>query len=217
MEGMMKNLDIVFRVFYALFLVAGYMAMAVLKGLFLNETPYWKGICAVCGLIVYIVAIGTILIAHRNASRSFWELILAFAAPYILYALLFFSFDWASKELWRFTGAFQFISIAGGFILGIVLSPLIAVIIGSHTGKETLDMTVFGFRFIDSIGLKAFGAVLAAGFTLALVFFSSVIVTEIRDLIVVKKIFFYLLLLNSTALFAYYAYTMTTFHAGTRP
>lgn len=216
-KAMTKHLDIIFSIFYGLFLTAGYMAMAVLKGLFRDEAPYWKGGLAVCGLIVYIVAIGTVLVAHRNAARPMWELYLAFAAPYVLYALLFLSFDWKSKELWRFTGAFQFLSIAGGFILGIVLSPLIAVAVGSFTGREALDYTVFGFRFIHGIGLKDFATVLGAGFVAALIYFAGLLVTEIGALGTARKVFFYIILLNATALFAYYAYTMTTFHAGTRP
>jgi hypothetical protein len=211
---MTLHFDTVFRILFALFLTAGYLIMAFLKGLFHEQAPCWKGIFAVSGLIIYIIAIATILMAHKNNSRPTWELALAFLAPFILYALLFFSFNWESKELWRFTGAFQFISVAGGFFLGIVLSPLIATVIGSVTGKEALDFTVFGLRFIDSLGLKAFAVVLAAGMITALIFFSSVLVVEIRGISMVKKVIFYLILLNSTSLFAYYTYTMTRFHIG---
>ncbi len=190
--------------------------MAVSRDLFLIQTAYWKRLMAVCGLVFYIVALGAILISHRNSARPLWELPLAFMAPYLLYAILFLSFDLSSKELWRFTGAFQFISISGGFFLGIILSPLIAVAIGSYTGREALDFSVLGFRFIGRIGLRAFGIVLGAGLVTALVYIAWLLVVEVREIIIMKKIFFYLALIASTALFAYYSYTLTKFAAGVK-
>ncbi len=212
----MKHFDMSLRVIIALLLIGGYIAMAVSRDLFLIQTAYWKRLMAVCGLVFYIVALGAILISHRNNARPLWELPLAFMAPYLLYAILFLSFDLSSKELWRFTGAFQFISIAGGFFLGIVLSPLIGAAIGPYTGREALDFTLLGFRFIDRIGLRAFGILLGAGLVTALVYVAWLLVAEIREIIIMKKIIFYLVLLGSTALFAYYSYTLTRFGTGVK-
>ncbi|MBP7734546.1 MAG: hypothetical protein KA369_01105 [Spirochaetes bacterium] len=212
----MKHFDTALRVIIALLLIGGYIVMAVSRDLFLIQTAYWKRLMAVCGLVFYIVALGAILISHRNSARPLWELPLAFMAPYLLYAILFLSFDPSSKELWRFTGAFQFISISGGFFLGIVLSPLIAVAIGSYTGREALDFTVLGFRFIDRIGLRAFGIVLGAGLLTALMYVTWLLVAEIREISIMKKIFFFLVLLGNTSLFAYYSYTLTRFGAGVK-
>lgn len=210
----MKHFDTSLRIIIALLFIGGYIAMAVSRDLFLIQTAYWKRLMAVCGLVFYIVALGAIMLSHRNSARPLWELPLAFMAPYLLYAILFLSFDLSSKELWRFTGSFQFISIAGGFFLGIVLSPLIAVAIGSYTASEALDFTILGFRFIDKTGLRAFGIVLGAGLVTALVYATWLLISEIHEVIIIKKIIFYLTLLGSTALFAYYSYSLTRFGAG---
>lgn len=211
---MWNYFDIIFRVCFFIFLISAYIATGFFKGLFNEQNPLWKDLLTGSGIIFYIVAAAAILISHRSGTRPFFELPVAFVMPYAVYALIFNSLDVSSKSMWNFTASFQFISIAGGFFIGIFLSPLIAIVIGKVSSSEAVDFTLFGIRFINKLGLNVFAIALFSGVAMAIVYFTGSFIEALDGIGITKKILFYVFLAECTGVIAFYTFTLTRFSTG---
>lgn len=111
-------------------------------------------------LIFTLVALGALMVMHRQDRRSSWELFAFLCYLPGLYALLGGTPAWAERTPWIFCGYFAMLIATGGFLLGIFLSPLLA-------SRDRPDRTGgwvwirFGMRFIhQGLGLTGFAIAL---------------------------------------------------------
>ena len=86
----------------------------------------WVSLPVVIGFVFYLVASVALQVAHAADGRSLFELLIAAAYPFLAYAVVFFRLDVGAASFWAFPGVFYFLMFTGGFILGTLLSPLLA-------------------------------------------------------------------------------------------
>jgi hypothetical protein len=122
-----------------------------------------------CGIVVYIVALGGLMVAHFSESRPSWELVLPLLFPFVLYQSLWGSFRIMDKDLWIFVGLFTFLQVTGGFVLGILVAPLVAAMTRPSERGGIRARVLLGIRAIRTRRLQVFGIVLSAGLLGALV------------------------------------------------
>ena len=118
------RIGIVFR-----YLLAVYCLLLFSLPFLFKQIPFGSpGVSLLTGaaLVFYIVSLGGLLIAHKTEGRPSWELSAVPIYPFAVYVLMYQSSDFGSRDFWTFNGVFTFLMIAGGFALGIFLSPLIA-------------------------------------------------------------------------------------------
>jgi len=210
-------MDAAARILAGAFLAAEYVAMAALTGFFAAGAPGWKRIAAGCGLVFYIVAIAALLLRHRELERPLWEIPAVLAMPFALSAALLRPPEWLSADLWRCAGALHFEMIAGGFFLGVLLSPLIASFSGAMSGRQAFEVSMAGLRYINSRRLAAFGVIMACGVGAALVAFAKAVLGHARDFPGGRRVAYIAAVFAATALVAKFTYAMTVFSRGGGP
>lgn len=117
----------------------------------------WVTLPVVFGFVFYFVASFALQVAHAADGRPLFELGIAAAYPYLVYVLVFFRLDVGDGAFWAFPGVFTFLMITGGFILGTILSPLLARRKG-HSWAAIGETVWSGLEFLK--GLKLFGSAL---------------------------------------------------------
>ncbi len=110
-------------------------------------------------LIACTVSTGALLAMHHQEKSSPVWLAAGLLYPLGIYVLLGGSPDWTEKLVWMFWGDFLGLTIIGGFLGGVFLSPVFASI-DSPTAKGIGEWIRVGVSFIRGLGL--------AGFALAL-------------------------------------------------
>jgi hypothetical protein len=81
---------------------------------------------AVAGLVFYVIGTIVLQMTQHKEGRSILSLVVLIGYPFLSFFLQFGSAEYMSREFWRYAGWTNFVMIEGGFMLGIVLSPLIA-------------------------------------------------------------------------------------------
>ena len=112
----------------------------------------WVSLPAVIGFVFYLVALVALQVAHAADGRPAFELLAVAAYPFLVYALVFFRLDYRTAAFLAFPGVFYFLMLTGGFILGTVLSPLLARRKGRDWGTIG-DAVWSGVEFLKSLGL----------------------------------------------------------------
>lgn len=121
-------------------------------------TKLWLTLPIVFGFVFYIVALFALQVAHAADGRPLFELAIAALYPYLVYALIFRRMDVGSRAFWAFPGVFMFLTITSGFILGTVLSPLLARRKG-HSWTAVGEMVWSGIEFLKRAGLFGSGLI----------------------------------------------------------
>lgn len=171
-----------------------------------------QALLAAAGIIAYLVASGALQVAHRKERRSAIELLAAAAYPAVVHGLMFLSLDLGARAFWVFYGSFQFLAVTGGFVLGIFLSPALALG-GSLTRDQVAGVVRFGLRFVERLNrLVAFGLVLFAGVVGALAFFTARLFRALGDLSSLQKAVFYAGFAIAVLVVMRFAYRHTTFN-----
>lgn len=139
----------------ALFVLYCFGATAVsLAALRIPLSKLWVSLLVVVGSVFYIVASFALQAVHASDGRPLFELFAVAAYPVLVYALVFFRLDFRAAAFLAFPGLFYFLMLTGGFILGTVLSPLIARRKGRDWG-EIGDTVEAGVDFLKNLGLYA--------------------------------------------------------------
>lgn len=110
----------------------------------------------VVGIVFFIVAAGALLTAHKKEDRPLLDLLIVAAYPYLVYLLTFLSLDVESTLFWMFPGFFYFLVITGGFVLGILFSPFMAL--GFREGLKTVGK-MGPMKYVGLVLAGVFGAV----------------------------------------------------------
>lgn len=123
----------------------------------------------VCGLVVHIVAVFALLAMHRIGARPVWEPVAFLLAPAVVWWFLGGPDGRAAHAFWVFHGAFLFVALTGGFLLGVFLSPVIAIRQGldGATAARGVQGGVAHVRRMP--GLGTFGALLFGATAIGLV------------------------------------------------
>lgn len=85
-------------------------------------------------LVMHLIASFALLQMHRTDRRPAWEPVLFLLLPAAAWWALGGSAGHTARAFWTFAGAFQFVAVTGGFLLGVLLSPLAAVVRGLDAG-----------------------------------------------------------------------------------
>ncbi|MCJ7586807.1 MAG: hypothetical protein MUQ00_02755 [Candidatus Aminicenantes bacterium] len=144
-----------FRTAFVLFCFAATIASLVVARP--PMTKLWVTLPVVLGFVFYLVASVALQVAHSGDGRPLFELAVVTAYPFLVYLLVFRRLDVGSGSFWAFPGVFYFLMITGGFILGTVLSPLLARRKG-HSWAAIGDTVWTGLEFLK--GQKLFGSAL---------------------------------------------------------
>ncbi|MFA7686117.1 MAG: hypothetical protein WCX95_04955 [Candidatus Gracilibacteria bacterium] len=206
----LETLDIVAYFLFAIYLLVLYIVAAKFAGFFLDpDGP--KSYLFVGGLILYIVAIGGLLMTHSQNHRPLYELLIVSAVPILMY----FGLNWGSgmtefmtTRFYIFVGFAYFISICGGFILGILSAPIVYYFNG---GKDASKIVNYGIHFVNNLGLISFGIVLFGLAILAIIFTTRELDLRLTNLTSIKKIILYILLTGETLFVAKMTYVNTIF------
>jgi len=204
----MKNFDIILRTIIAIYLIASYMIAVGLTEMY--AVSFYRSLLATTGLIMFIVGAVALLVMHKEDSRSLYELLIIVAIPILTYMLIFSTTSLTTKSFWIFLGSFNFVTIMGGFLLGIIFSPIIyGMTKSSSIAKE---MVKIGVSFVKNLGLWAFGIIVLAGAALAVIHFLNKIIKNTSDLTIAKNLALYGLILVQTFIVAKTTYLHTIFN-----
>ena len=163
------------------------------------------------GLIFYIIAGATLQIAHAKDKRPVSDLVLAAAYPVLIYAILARGVD-ASRAFWVFVGFLQFILITGGFMLGILLAPVIARGRGMPA-EQAGGMVRFGFSYMRLFGRRVvFLALLFAGAIAGMALFSGRLLRALPESTPMRDTLFAVLSAAGLVAVAIYTYRHTVFN-----
>lgn len=123
----------------------------------------------ICGIAVHIVAVFALLSMHRVGARPSWEPVAFLLAPAVAWWILGGPEGRAAYPFWIFHGAFLFVALTGGFLLGVFLSPVIAIRQGLDgvTAARGVQGGIANVRRMS--GLGTFGAVLFGATAIGLV------------------------------------------------
>jgi hypothetical protein len=199
------------RFLFATYIVLSYVLSAIFAGLYSGSNL--ENAFATTGLVFLIMAIGGLMIIHKQNSRPINELFIIIFLHALVYFLTFQTFDFLEKHLWSFMGAFNFITICGGFLFGIFLAPLIYA--HSHnsisTKPKAMEIVKEGINYIKKMRLIWFGIVLIGGTIVALVYFFNKIMISLEDLTQAKKITLYIIMITTTFIITRIVYSNTVF------
>ena len=151
------------RAVFVAWCVVTYILAFVFSGR-MNGTPTAAMLLST-GLIFYIFAALGLQLAHAKDKRPVSDLVLVAAYPVLLYFLLARGFD-ASRRFWIFVGYLQFILITGGFLLGIMLGPVIAWGRGMPA-EQARGVVQFGLSYMRLFGRRVVFLILLFAGTLA--------------------------------------------------
>lgn len=168
------------------FLFAAYCFFALVFALYFSGMDFFTFIpimLLVIGIVFFIIAVGALSVAHKKEGRHWSDLLMVMAYPYLVYLLVFLTFDIKSKLFWMFPGYFYFLVITGGFILGILFSPIIA--------RGIRD----GFQIIGKMGVMKYVGLILAGVFAVLVWFFTRFLAGFTPLSPVQTAVFWFFLL----------------------
>lgn len=168
------------------------------------------GIVLACGFVLLVVSGAVLQIAHKTEKRSAAELIPALLYPVLAYYLMFFSFDLGTRRFWIFIGFFQFLVSVGGFLLGILLAPVIAR--PSYSKEQVAGVVRFGLGHIKSLRRETFAVVLLTGVTLCLAYVAWRLVRRLGPLTSLQQLVFYASLAAGIAIVLTFTYRHTVFN-----
>jgi len=107
----MKNTNL-FRFLFVVYCFATLILALVVSGFDFSSTILVM--LLLIGTIFYIIASTALQVAHKKEGRPLIDLVLVIFYPFLVYYLMFFSFDIKSKLFLMFPGYFYFLVITGG-------------------------------------------------------------------------------------------------------
>ena len=163
------------------------------------------------GLIFYIFASAALQLAHAKENRPISDLVLVAAYPMIVYFILARGLD-ASRTFWVFIGFLQFILITGGFMLGILIAPVIARGRGM-SAEQAGGMVRFGFSYMRLFGRRVvFLILLFAGAIAGMALFSGRLLRALPESTPMRDTLFAVLSAAGLVIVALYTYRHTIFN-----
>lgn len=198
---MIRTLAAIFSV--ALFGVAGFLAGSIFES-------YLIRMLFVIGFVFQIVSSASLALAHAKEKGNQLLPVALIGYPLLTWLLLYGDLAYKTTNFWIFQGFLLFQIVTGGFLLGIFLSPLLAVRKGASL-SEAGRRVRFGIDFIKSINLKAYALVMFGGIIIALGYYSSALIMRLQELPPAKKGLFLLLLLPALMAVIRFSYRHTTF------
>jgi hypothetical protein len=170
----------------------------------------WVSLPAVIGFVFYLVALVALQVAHAADGRPAFELLAVAAYPFLVYALVFFRLDYRTAAFLAFPGVFYFLMLTGGFILGTVLSPLLARRKGRDWGTIG-DAVWSGVEFLKSLGLFGSALIVLPALILSLAGAALYFFMGVWVLTRFQKAELFLFLAAGTAAVALFAFKHTVF------
>lgn len=137
--------------------IATFIAALVLSGF--RNPSFLQSLVVAGTLVLYVVSGAGLQLMHAKERRKGFELIVALLFPVLVYAGLFGVVDPRTARFWVFTGFLNLLVVVGGFLCGVLLSPLIARA-RSMSSEAVAEVVGFGARFVKAIRLGAFAVVL---------------------------------------------------------
>ncbi|MBN2206597.1 MAG: hypothetical protein JW742_04265 [Candidatus Aminicenantes bacterium] len=166
----------------------------------------------VIGFVFYIVASVALQVAHAAAGRPLRELLFVAAYPFLAYALVFCRIDFGSAAFRAFPGVFYFLTLTGGFILGTLLSPLLARRKGREWG-EAAEAVWSGIAFLRALGLFASALIVLPALVLSLAGAALYLTLKLWSLTRFQLALLFLLLAAGTAVVVVFTFKQTVFAA----
>jgi len=195
--------DILLRIIFSFYLF--YILLFSLYFSKLNFTLLLPVFLGVISLILYIISVATLQIAHYKEKRSISELLYLFVYPFFVYFLTFFKLDFTNSFLWLFCGLFYFFVIAGGFIFGILLSPVIAK--SKFISKREIDIqSAKGEKKAKTGNFLIMVMILIGGFFFSLTFMFLKLIKIMETIEPYKTAIFYSFLILGITLIIKFTY-----------
>ncbi len=182
----------------------------------LDFTAFVPATLLFVGIVFYIIAIVALQVMHQKEARSLNDLLLVIGYPYLVYFLMFFSLNYRDQQLWIIVGFFYFLVLTAGFVLGIVLSPLIAKL-KEFPKEEIRGHLRFGIEFLKrgrGIGDALF---LLIGIFIALVYFYARFLLRFSHLSLYQAFVFYFFLLLGIIAVVKFTFRHTVFNIARDP
>lgn len=190
------------------FLFVSYCFIALVFALFFSGVDFSllvPIVLLVIGIVFYIIANVALLGAHKKEDRSLTDLLVVMVYPFLVYLLVFLSFDFGGKLFWMFPGFFYFLVITGGFVLGLLFSPFIAGGI-----RE-------GFRVMGKMGVMKYIGFMLSGVFVVLVWFFTRFLSGFTELTSVQTAVFWFFLLLGIYVVIKFSYRHSTFNLAKDP
>jgi len=170
---------VLFRVFFT---VLCFIALEF--ALFLSQMPFSSLLsimALVVALVFYIIASVSLQIAHHKDNGRLIHLFWFLVYPFMVYGVVFLSFDFKSRLFWLFPGYFYFLSITGGFMCGLLLSPFIAA--RKNIPRRRINEIVReGFVYLKSYRLRSTAGVMFTAITVVLVYYYLHLMSQFVEL-----------------------------------
>ncbi len=96
----------------------------------------WFTVLWVCGLVMFIMAAAALQIMHYQDRCSPGRHLALVLFPFLLYLVATGGWDFWSRQFWQFAGYAYFIVITGGFLLGMLLAPVLAMAHGAGAERS---------------------------------------------------------------------------------
>ena len=163
-----------------------------------------------CALIFYIIAAFALQTAHKKDGRSKIDWLVLAAYPFLIYFLVFSDFDESRPFFWILPGYFYFSIIAGGFLGGICLSPILAR--SDRYSKEEIEGIVDRGRAITNWPLSLFSVMLLLTLLLALIYVPLTLLRDLEGVRTWRRGLFILLFSAGILRVVQFGYRHTIFH-----
>ncbi len=170
----------------------------------------------VVAIVFFIVASASLHIAHRKDGRPVTDLLWMALYPYAVYGVVFLSFDVKNPFFWLFPGYFYFLTITGGFMAGIFLSPFMAGNRG-ESRQSIMTKVKAGFAFLKNHGKRCVAGVMFLAVTVVLVFVFLRLLSQMAQLSAFQVIGICLFLFAAILAVSRFTYRHTHFNIARDP
>jgi len=162
-------------------------------------------------IVFYIIAISSLNIAHNKDKRSITDLIYIVIYPFFVYTLIFYKLGLNIDSIILFSGFFYFFIITGGFIFGILLSPLLTKWGEKNKNNNVINITKEKVRVKAKKFKYALFTFLSSLFIALTVVFIKLIST-VKQLGIYRIAVFYFFLFIGIGLIIKFTYSHTIYN-----
>ena len=209
----MKHTNL-FRFLFVVYCFATLIVALVVSGF--DFSSFIPVMLLIIGTIFYIIASTALQVSHKKEERPLTDLVLVILYPFLVYYLMFFSFDFKSTLFLMFPGYFYFLVITGGFILGIFLSPFMAARKG-HPNEKIRYFILEGIEFIKNMGALVYAGIMFIGIFAALTYFFTRFLSRFTRWSSLQTAFFYFFLFVGIIGVIKFTYRHTSFNIARDP
>jgi len=205
---------IAIRTIFAVYSVAILFVAFALAGFPAFSLPVRIGLIG--GIVFHIIASAVFSLVHHKENRGLWEIVAAAALPFAAYVAAFGWSGAADRHLWIVVGMSQFLFLTGGFLAGLLLSPIVAMIRGRP--MESVGFILeSGVAFLGSWKRILAACVLflavAGGFAAAI----WLVFREIQGRSQNQRLVYFAVLTTAAAVIARASYRQTVFGGAGKP